>query len=153
QRQFQFRAQNLNTCETLYASEPPSPSLPFFSYSHGQSVVPNDECPIDSGSAVGGVSFYEGDEYPAAYNGALFVADAVRGCIWVMPAGADGKPDPSKTARFLREGKIYPGVKIAEVPDGYLYYAALFSNEGLGDGAIHRIVYSPGAPTARLTAT
>jgi glucose/arabinose dehydrogenase len=155
ERQFQFRKPelDLHVCGALYAGEPTSTSLPFFSYSHGQSVVPNDECPIDSGSAVGGISFYEGGRYPAEYEGALFFADAVRGCIWVMPAGADGKPDPSKTTRFLREGKIYPGVEIAEGPDGYLYYADLFGNEGLGDGAIHRIAYSPGAPTARLTAT
>lgn len=153
QRQFLFRELNLDACNALYAGEPTSTSLPFFSYSHGQSVVPNDECPIESGSAVGGISFYEGDKFPApAYKGALFFADAVRGCIWVMPPGADGKPDPSKTTRFLREGRVYPGVKIAEGPDGYLYYADLFSDEGLGAGAIHRVSYSLGAPTARLDA-
>jgi glucose/arabinose dehydrogenase len=152
QHQFQFRMLNLDICNALYAGEPTSTSLPFFSYSHEQSVVPDDECPTDSGSAVTGVSFYEGDEFPAAYKGAFFFADSVRGCIWVMFPGANGKPDPSSTMRFLRDGKIYPGVKIAEGPDGHLYYADLFSNEGLGDGAIHRIVYAPGAPTARLTA-
>ncbi len=152
QHQFQFRGLDLDVCNGLYAGEPTSTSLPFFSYSHGQSVVPDDECPIDSGSALGGISFYEGDKFPAAYKGALFFADSVRGCIWVMPPGANGKPDPLKTTKFLREGKIYPGVKIAEGPDGYLYYANLFSDEGFGDGAIHRIVYAPGAPTARLDA-
>jgi glucose/arabinose dehydrogenase len=153
QRQFQFRELNLNVCKALYAGEPDSTSLPFFSYSHRQSVVPADECPTESGSAVTGISLYEGSQFPDQYKGALFFADSVRGCIWVMTPGADGKPDPTTTARFLREGKSYPGVKISEGPGGYLYYADLVSEEGLGDGAIHRIAYRPDAPTARLEAS
>ena len=43
-------------------------------------------------------------------------------------------------------------MKIEEGPDGYLYYANLFSEEGSGDGAIHRIAYRPDSPTARLEA-
>jgi glucose/arabinose dehydrogenase len=152
ERQFQFKELSLNLCNVMYANEPTSASLPFFSYSHRQSVVPEDECPTESGSAVTGVSFYEGSQFPAAYKGALFFGDSVRGCIWVMFPGEDGKPDPSTTVRFMREGKIYPGVKIAEGPGEYLYYADLFSEEGLGDGAIHRIAYRPDAPTARLKA-
>jgi glucose/arabinose dehydrogenase len=152
QRQFQFKTLGLNVCSSMYANEPSSFSLPFFTYSHRQTVVPEDECPTASGSAISGLSFYEREQFPAKYKGALFFADAVRGCIWAMLPGADGKPDPSTTERFMREGKIYPGVKIAEGPDGYLYYADLFSEEGLGDGAIHRIAYRPKAPTARLKA-
>jgi glucose/arabinose dehydrogenase len=57
-RQFQFEPLGLNVCNALYAGEPGSTSPPFFHYSHGQSVVPNDECPIDYGSALGGISFY-----------------------------------------------------------------------------------------------
>jgi glucose/arabinose dehydrogenase len=152
ERQFQFKELGLNICDSLYAGEPQSTSLPFFSYSHEQSVVPEDECPFESGSAISGISFYEGNQLPAKYKGALFFADAVRGCVWVMLAGNNGQPDPSTTTRFMREGKIYPGVKIAEGPDGYLYYADLFSAEGLGDGAIHRIAYRPKAPTADLEA-
>lgn len=152
QRQFQFKELGLAVCDAMYAGEPASSSLPFFSYSHGQSVVPDDECPTESGSAVSGVSLYRGNQFPAAYRGALFFADAVRGCIWVVFPGEDGKPDPSTAERFLREGRVYPGVKIAEGPDGYLYYADLFSEEGAGEGEIHRIAYRPDAPTARLTA-
>lgn len=152
ERQFQFKELSLNVCSAMYAGEPDSASQPFFSYSHRQSVVPEDECPTESGSAVTGVSFYEGSQFPAAYKGALFFADSVRGCIWVMFPGEDGKPDPSTTVRFMREGKIYPGVKIVEGPGEYLYYADLFSEEGLGDGEIHRIAYRPNAPTARLKA-
>ena len=132
----------------LYAAEPDSTSLPFFSYSHGQSVVPGRRMPDRIRARRSAASrFYRGGKFPAAYKGALFFADAVRGCIWVMFPGADGRPDPSTTERFLREGRIYPGVKIAEGPDGDLYYADLFSEEGSGKGEIHRIAYVPDAPT------
>ena len=68
-----------------------------------------------------------------------------------MYPGGDGKPDPSTTERFLRESNIYPGVKIAEGPDGYLYYADLLG-ENFGEGSIHRIGFSETSPTARLEA-
>jgi glucose/arabinose dehydrogenase len=153
--QFQFRKlteeTGLEVCADMYASDPSS--LPLFSFSHKQTVVPGDECPTQSGSAIGGLSFYEGSQFPAKYQGALFFSDAVRGCFWVMYPGANGKPDPSTTERFLREGSIYPGVKIAEGPGGYLYYADLLSDEGAGDGEIHRIAYQPHSPIAKLEAT
>jgi len=155
ERQFQFRALGLNVCNALYKAEDegkPKNSEPFFNYSHGQSVVPDDECPYESGSAVSGLAFYQGTELSSQYEDAFFFADAVRGCIWVMTVGADGKPDPTTTKRFMREGKVYPGVKIAEGPDGYLYYASLFSEEGSGEGEIHRIAYKPDSPVAKLEA-
>jgi glucose/arabinose dehydrogenase len=155
ERQFQFRDLGLNACDALYEAEdnggePTAP--PFFYYSHGQSVVPEDECPIEFGSALGGISFYEGNEFPAAYKGALFFTDAVRGCVWVMFPGADGKPDPATTMRFMRENRVYPAVDIEEGPEGKLYYADLSGDEQGAPGAIHRISYSPGAPKARLEA-
>ena len=151
ERHWQFKELGLEVCEQMY-DEPESASLPFFTYSHGQSVVPGDECPTESGSAVGGISLYEGDQFPDAYKGALFFADPVRGCVWAMLPDAEGKPDPNTTFRFMREGRVYPAVKIAEGPDGYLYYATLFSEEGIGKGAIHRIAYRPDSPIARLEA-
>jgi glucose/arabinose dehydrogenase len=155
QHQFQFRELGLDTCNALYKAESegnPKTTEPFFTYSHRQNVVPEDECPMESGSAITGISFYEGEEFPAKYKGALFFADSVRGCMWVMYPGADGRPDPSTTERFMREGRIYPGVKIAEGPGGDLYYADLLGEEGLGEGSIHRITFSKTAPTARLEA-
>jgi glucose/arabinose dehydrogenase len=153
ERQFQYRDLGLNVCKDLYADEPDSTSLPFFNYSHGQSVVPGDECPIEYGSAIGGISFYQGGDFPAKYDGALFFADAVRGCVWVMFPGADGRPDPTTTTRFMRESRVYPAVYIEQGPDGDLYYASLSGDENGAPGGIHRITYNPGAPTARLTAT
>lgn len=155
EHQFQFKGLGFNVCESLYGAEAaghPETSEPFFYYSHGHSVSEGDECPIESGSALGGISFYQGSQFPSKYKGALFFSDGVRGCVWVMYAGEDGRPDPETTERFLREGKIYPAVDIEEGPGGYLYYADLFGNEQFGSGAIHKISYAPGAPTARLSA-
>jgi glucose/arabinose dehydrogenase len=150
--QFLFAPLGLTVCENLYASEPGSTSQPFFYYSHKLEVANGDECPYANGSALGGIDFYEGEDFPPAYHGALFFSDAVRGCLYVMYPGEDGKPDPLTTERFMREGQVYPGVDIEEGPDGALYYASLFGDEEFGPGAIHRIAYAPGAPTARLEA-
>lgn len=151
--QFLFAPLGLTVCENLYAKEPGSTSQPFFYFSHMQEVVPGDECSYASGSAVGAVDFYEGSEFPAAYKGALFFSDPVRGCVYVMHADANGEPDPFTTERFMREAQIYPAVDIEEGPDGALYYASLFGDEEFGPGAIHKITYAPGAPTARLEAS
>ncbi|HKF83676.1 MAG TPA: PQQ-dependent sugar dehydrogenase [Solirubrobacterales bacterium] len=157
ERQFQFKLLGLNVCNAVYKAEnegKPTTSEPFFTYSHSQTVVPGDECAFESGSAISGMSFYEGSQFEQGgkYEGAFFFADAVRGCIWVMLEGEDGRPDPSTTQRFMREGSVYPGVKIAEGPDGFLYYASLFSEEGKGEGEIHRIAYKPNSPIARVEA-
>jgi glucose/arabinose dehydrogenase len=151
-RQFLFEGLELDVCEVLYEAEPGSTEQPFFAYNHSQPVVPEDECPNEYGSAISGLTFYEGASLPPEYKGALFFADPVRGCIWTMFPGADGRPDPSTTTRFLSEARIYPGVDIEEGPGGDLYYADLFSSEEAAPGAIHRIFYDPGTPTARLEA-
>jgi glucose/arabinose dehydrogenase len=157
EHQFLFLKLNLDLCSALYKAEEegkPKNSEPFFNYSHSQTVVPGDECPFESGSAISGLSFYEGSQFEqeGRYEGALFFADAVRGCIWVMLPGPDGKPDPTTTQRFMREGSVYPGVKISEGPDGFLYYASLFSEEGKGEGEVHRIAYKPNSPIAKVKA-
>jgi glucose/arabinose dehydrogenase len=144
---YEFRG--LKVCDDLYAT-PGSTSQPFFYYSHNSGVTPEDPCPYEPGSAISGLAFYEGNEYPG-YHGALFFADAVRGCIYVMRTGEDGRPDPSKVEPFLTEGGLYPGVDIEVGPEGDLFYVNLYSDE-YGPGAIHRIHYDPEAPQARLKA-
>jgi len=155
ERQFQFRVLGLDVCEALYEAEENGEartSEPFFYYSHGQSVVPGDECPIEYGSALGGISIYDGEEFPSEYKGALFFTDTVRGCVWTIFHGSDGELDPSTARLFMRENRIYPAVDIEQGPEGGLYYADLFGNEEFAAGAIHRITYEPGAPTAKLSA-
>jgi glucose/arabinose dehydrogenase len=153
ERQFLFEPLELDVCEGLYAAEPGSTSPPLLYYSHRQEIAQGDECPFASGSAISGLAFYEGSEYPPQYKGALFFSDSVRGCMYVMYRGEDGRPDPLTTEAFMREGQVYPGVDIEEGPDGALYYASLFGDEEYGDGAIHRVSYVPGGPTARLEAS
>jgi glucose/arabinose dehydrogenase len=147
QRRAAFEALNLNVCNALYAN-PGSTSQPFFYYSHLAGVTPEDPCPYEPGSAISGLAFYEGGSYPAKYEGALFFADAVRGCVYVMTTGEDGRPDPSTAEPFLTEGGLYPGVDIEVGPGGDLYYVSLTSEQG--PGAIHQISYDPKAPQARL---
>jgi glucose/arabinose dehydrogenase len=155
--EFGYGSLGLNLCESLYAV-PGSTAPPFFYYKHTSPVVPEDPCfnpaePEGEGSAIAGIAFYEGSAFPAQYHGALFFADAVRGCVYVMFPGEDGRPDPSTAVPFMSDAGLYPGVDLEEGPEGDLYYVSLFG-EGFGPGAVHKIEYFSGnqPPVARLTA-
>ena len=143
-----FESLDLGVCRRLY-EEPGAVSSPFFYYRHASPVVPGDPCPSDFGSAISGSAFYEGGTYPAKYENALFFADAVRGCVYVMRADEDGEPDPSVVEPFLAEEGVYPAVDIEQGPGGDLFYASLYG--GPEDGTIHRLSYDPDAPKARLS--
>jgi len=143
-----FESFGNNLCERLY-KEPGSTSPPFFYFAHGAPIVPTDTCPTNVGSAISGSAFYEGGTYPAKYENALFFADAVRGCVYVMLADADGEPDPLQVEPFLAEEGVYPAVDIEQGPEGDLFYASLYG--GPDEGSIHRISYDPDAPHARLS--
>jgi glucose/arabinose dehydrogenase len=151
EKQYQFKLLNKPICNDLYA-DPSQVATPLFYYSHAYVVTEGDHCYFSAGSAISGLSFYEGEQFPAEYKGALFFADPVRGCFYAMLPGAGGEPDPTKVVPFLTEGSLYPGVDIEEGPDGALYYASLFGVEFSDPGAIHRIGYEPEAPKARLAA-
>jgi glucose/arabinose dehydrogenase len=139
----------LNLCKSLYA-EPDATTLPLFYYKHYENVVPEEACNSGTGSALAGLAFYPGGPYPDSYDGALFFADPVRGCIWVMHPGDDGRPDPLDTTTFMANGGLYPGVDLEVGPEGDLYYVKLFGDTE--EGTIHRISYDADAPVARLTA-
>jgi len=140
---------DLDLCEGLYA-EAGAATQPFFHYRHGRPIGPGDACSPEAGSAISGLSFYGGGPFPAAYDGALFFADSVRGCIYFLPPGDDGGPDPLAATTFMSDAGLYPGVDLEVGPAGDLYYVALLGAEG--EGEIHRISYDPEAPVARLTA-
>jgi len=77
ERQYLFKTFENETCERLYkeTEEGKEPTAqPFFYYNHAQPVASEDECPTEFGSAISGLSFYEGSSFPAAYKGALFSA-------------------------------------------------------------------------------
>jgi glucose/arabinose dehydrogenase len=140
-----FENLDLGLCEGLY-NKPGSTAEPFYYYSHASGVSPDDPCPTYNGSAITGSTFYEAGAFPSEYDNALFFADSVRGCIYVMEAAADGDPNPLTTHTFLGEGGPYTGADLQVGPGGALYYLSLYGDEGL-----HRISYDPHAPVARLT--
>ena len=140
----------LDICEALY-DDPSASAPPFFAYHHTEPLVPDDPCPHNNGNALSGMAFYEGDAFPASYRGALFFSDSVRGCIYAMFAGADGRPDPATLIAFASDAGLYPGIDIEVGPGGDLFYTTLFGPE-FGPGSVHRISYFSGnqPPVARL---
>ena len=155
ERQPGYEGAHLSLCEGLYA-EPGAASPPFFSYRHRKGLTPGDPCLDFRGSAVSGFAFYGDGPYPAPYHGAMFFSDSVRGCIYVMFPGPDGRPDPSTVTTLMTHSDPYSGVDLELGPDGDLYYASIFTEaEGneFEPGAIHRIQYFSGnqPPVARLS--
>jgi glucose/arabinose dehydrogenase len=92
-----FQSLGLNLCKSLYTS-PGAVTDPYFTYNHGDKVVPDEPCSTGS-SAVTGMAFYGTGSYPASYEGALFFSDFARSCIWAMPLGPDGEPDRARASR------------------------------------------------------
>ena len=155
ERQANYENAEVEICEDLY-DEPGGASPPFFSYVHREDVAPGEPCLDFRGSAVSGIAFYEDGPFPDLYDGAMFFADSVRGCIFYMLRGADGRPDPSTVTAFMHHSDPYSGVDLEIGPDGDLYYASLFTEEGGNEfepGAIHRIRYFSGnqPPVAQLS--
>ncbi|WP_326919147.1 PQQ-dependent sugar dehydrogenase [Actinophytocola sp.] len=144
-RQSGYDDANLTLCESLYSGG--GQTAPYYAYNHSASVVAGDGCPT-GGSSIAGIAFENGSNYPAAYAGALFFADASRGCIWAMQRGATGQPDPARLVA-LSTGVGTP-VHLSIGPGGDLFYVAL------GAGELRRISYPGGTnrpPTAVATAT
>ncbi len=140
-RQAAYDAANLSLCESLYAAAPPATRAPYFEYPHGQPIVPGDDCGSGS-SAVSGLAFYGQAGYPSTFHGALFFADYGRGCIYTMPLGANGDPDPAQTAPFVRYAGSPVDLQIG--PNGDLFYADIYYGE------VRRVSYAGGntPPTA-----
>jgi glucose/arabinose dehydrogenase len=145
-RQSGYDSANLNLCETLYAAGPSAHDAPYYTYNHSAKVVPTDPCPTGS-SAIAGMAFENGSNYPGAYHNALFFADNPRNCIWAMQTGANGLPDPSRIVPFVT-GASGP-VQIVSGPGGDIFYVAYSSGE------LRRVSYPTGnrAPIAVATAT
>ena len=144
-RQSGYDSANLAICETLYG-QAGATLTPYFTYSHSGSVVAGDGCPTGS-SSVAGVAFETGTSYPALYDGAMFFADYSRDCIWVMRAGANGRPDVSTRQAFVTAATNPVDVQFG--PGGALYYADF-------DGGTIRRVAATGSdstpPTVSITA-
>lgn len=138
---------DLDVCEDLYAEGGVAVAEPWFTYRHGQPVA-DEECRTDRGSSLSGVAFAPRDgAYPDSYDGALFLADAARRCIFVMPAGAGGRPDGSQIAGFHQRARTPVDLEIG--PGGELWYVDLYG------GKVRRIGYSStnSPPQAALRAS
>ena len=139
-RQAGYDAANLKICEDLY-TQGTADTKPYFRYRHGQALNASDNCNVTRGSSVAGISFefYAGGPYPAEYDGALFIADYSRSCIWVMTKGTDGLPDRLKVKPFV-SGASGP-VDLELSPAGELHYV------DLNGGTVRRITYGGTMPT------
>jgi glucose/arabinose dehydrogenase len=137
-RQPGYDAANLALCENLYAAG--GVTAPFHAY--GDRTHPSGD-PCGDGRTVSGIGFYSGTSYPSSYRGALFFSDFTRDCIYVMPPGTSGVPDPSRLTAF---GTAPQPVELQPGPGGDLFYVSL-------NGSIHRISYSTNtAPQAVVDA-
>ena len=98
-RQSGYDSANLSICENLYAAGQGAVHAPLYAWNHNAQVVPGEGCPTGSSSAAGIAFGATTGTYPTEYRGALFFADYSRDCIWAMLPGANGVPDPARSAR------------------------------------------------------
>jgi PKD repeat protein len=141
----------LNICQGLFnPANSHATQAPFYKYHHHQHVVDGDGCPPvipGRGASITGLASYGSGSYPPDYAGALFFGDYSRECIWVMKT-TNGLPDPAKLARFV--GQAGSPVSLRTGPGGDLYYVEFgcgTSACGPGLGKLHRVRFTPGAPT------
>ena len=139
-----YAAANLNICKNIY-NAPGTVVSPLYTYNHASLVAPGDTCGTGS-SSISGLAFYNGGNYPAQYQGALFFGDYSRNCIWVMFGDSGGPPDPSRIASFLPGADAPVQLKVG--PQGDLFYVA-------HTGTIRRVRYFDGnrPPHAAASAT
>lgn len=141
----------LDMCMELYDDVVDPATPPWFAYDHDELLSAADTCTsIAEGSSVSGVEFYEGGGYPASYDGAMFVADNSRNCIWVMRAGTDGLPDPSTARTFVDDSaNPYPVDLEVDPTTGDLFWV------NIAFGTVHRVSYAGTnrAPVATASAS
>jgi len=126
-------------CKSLYEAGPTATIAPWFQYLHSTvtGLYPGDGCPTQTGASVSGLAFYEGgaapaeSRFPPSYEGALFIADASRGCLWTMRPGPTGAPDPATITSFgvFEAGDPpFTPVDVTLGPEGALYLPNFFDN-------------------------
>jgi len=140
-----YQSAGLRICSQLYAT-PGAVKAPYYAYNHNAQVVQGETCASGS-SSISGLAFYEGGSYPAAYDGALFIADYSRNCIWALMPGPNGLPDSANIQTFDAPAAAPVDLEIG--PGGDLFYVDLTG------GTIRRIRYFAGdaPPDAVATAS
>lgn len=147
----EFQALDLPVCERLYRRG--GVQAPYFSYETRGDALTDDAGCASGTASISGVQFL-GAAYPAPYDGALAFSDFSRQCVFVLPPGEDGLPDPDRVETLVT-GARSP-VDLATGPDGDLFYVSYGTDDrGFplpGAGSIRRIHHYPGnlPPTASL---
>ena len=138
-----YRSAGLAICSGLYG-DAGAVTAPFASYAHDRDLEGLGGCG-GAGGALSGLAFYEGGPYPDRFDGALFVADYARRCMWVLYPGTTGRPDPARTHRFSSLAYV---VDLETGPRGDVFYVDI-------TGSVGRIVHESGnqPPTARIRAS
>jgi glucose/arabinose dehydrogenase len=134
-----FDSADLTICEDLYSAAG-STTAPFFAYRQGQPLNTSDTCVATNGSALSGLAFYPGGPYPPEYDGALFVADHSHRCVWVIPRGADGLPDPAQLRPFIPDAAFPVDLQVS--PGGELFYV------DYDGGTVRRVQYTGTGPAS-----
>lgn len=137
-------------CETLYAAGPSAVQQPLFSYAHTAPVTAGESCAVGSGS-VSAIAFVPPTSWPTELHGALLFGDYSRNCLWALPSGAGGQPDPAAVRPFA-QGASTP-VMLQAGPGGDLFYLEIIDPESYS-GALHRLRYFEGnqPPRAEISA-
>jgi glucose/arabinose dehydrogenase/chitodextrinase len=113
-------------CQALVAQGLGAVKAPVFSYFHG----------LAGNASANAGAFYAGSTYPAAYQGALFIADYGRDWIRYLTFDAQGN---ATVHPFGVTAEAYaPPVQVIVGPDSNLYWMQ-YSGEG---GAVRRIRYT-----------
>ena len=108
---------------------------PEISYPHLQPIHPEDQCtPGLYGSALTGVAFYEGGDFPSEFDNAGFLADFSRNCIHRFSIDAQGDFIPGSFENFVPSARSPVDIEVGT--NGDVYYASIF------DGSIRRIRYT-----------
>ncbi|MFN8545302.1 MAG: PQQ-dependent sugar dehydrogenase [Candidatus Binatia bacterium] len=134
-------------CANLWAN-PSATTAPVYAYRHDQRIAAGEVSCTTGSSAIAGLAFYSGAEYPAPYQGALFFTDYNRRCIWAMLPGAGGEPDANNRVVFA-DGLSGGAVQLEAGPNGDLFWV----NFDLGRIERIRYVDTNHAPTAVVQAS
>lgn len=121
-------------CQVINGGGDPVGTLtdPFLGVDHSDPPGPS-RCTA-SGAFLTGIAF-SGDGYPIGWGDALYFTDAGSGCVWALPRGGDGVPDPAAITTF--PVRILGAVALVDGPGGEIYYPNLYF------GRIHRLVSDP----------
>jgi len=127
-------------------------AFPYYSYQHYQPLYPGDKCLLSPGASITGLAFADAESpYPARFDGALFLADFTRQCIWtLLPDEPGALPDPDRPAPVALDDGNGGSLKVSATdleigPDHAIYYV------NRATSTVHRLGFAT-YPTSVLNA-